>query len=114
MDKRTAEALEKSINHWEHNLAAQTPGAASVSGLRCALCFIFARKQDGHCDGCPVMIRTGAENCDGSPYEQAAIALYGWSIRPFDLGYRQVWRVAAQKELDFLVSLRKPADGAAP
>lgn len=54
------------------------------------------------------------KTCDGSPYEQAAIALYGWSVRPFDLGYRQVWRHAAQKELDFLVSLREPVEGAMP
>lgn len=113
MDKRAAEALEKSIKHWQENVAAETPGQVKTSGEYCALCREFALKNPSRlCTGCPVNDETDA-GCDMTPYHNANMALARWHKHGFD-NHREMWRVAAQKELDFLISLRKPVDGAAP
>jgi len=64
MDKRTLAALKGSIKKWEGIVA----GTAVDAGWRnCPLCTEF-HKYDS-CDGCPVKAATGADMCDGSPYE---------------------------------------------
>lgn len=105
MDKRTAEALEASIKHWQENVVAETPGNASIDTDDCALCKVFF---EGDCRGCPIQAATGDEYCWGTPYEEARELFNEWEGRPHGVRTRGLWRVAAQKELDFLISLRGP------
>lgn len=102
MDEQTRQALEASIKHWEENLAAETPDAASVHASDCALCNLFAAE---FCTGCPVAERTGTDCCEDTPYHGAAISFDDWNHYGHRL-YRDKWRDAAQDELDFLKSLR--------
>lgn len=105
MDKRTADALEASIAHWQENVAAETPDDASVNGTDCALCRIFFNGSTSDCcSGCPVQVRTGRSYCGGTPYESAADAFDEWFIGVH--GARAAWRTAARAELEFLISLR--------
>jgi len=110
MNKATAKALEQSIKHWErmrdgkrHKTKDDTDN--SIDGLEvpmaedCALC----RKFDCQiCEGCPVMNKTGKDNCDGSPYWKAR---YAFNERGVD---SPEFKAAAQKMIDFLESLREP------
>lgn len=111
MDKRTAEALEASIKHWQENVAAETPDNASIDADDCALCKIFF---EGDCQGCPIQTATRDEYCCGTPYDEASELFDQWASRPHSVRTRDFWRVAAQKELDFLISLREPTEGAVP
>jgi hypothetical protein len=102
MDKRTANALEASIAHWERNVAIETPKGISLGSAACALCTEFRPS----CDGCPVKDETGEKDCIGSPYEAAADLFCSWKEYPGGAGRFAAWRAAAQRELDFLKSLR--------
>ena len=104
MDKETAEALEESIAHWQTNVAAERPTQASTGAGKCALCMKFMRTT---CGPCPVATRTGRQRCQGTPYMRAEEALLDWELGE---GTREQWREAAQAELDFLISLREPAE----
>lgn len=121
MDKRTSDALEASIKHWQENVAAEKPSDVSLKGSDCALCRMFFNSERvDSCSGCPVRIRTGRSSCGSTPYESACYARDEWaeSINS-DWGNgvritkeiddaREVWRTAARAELDFLKSLRQP------
>jgi hypothetical protein len=104
MDARTAKALEDSIKHWEQNVAAEKLEDTKIGPENCALCGLFnmphAASQGTSCVGCPVMDRTGQNFCKGSPYDQVELAD---DARDFN-----AFRAAAQRELDFLKSLREP------
>lgn len=106
MEKETAEALEKSIQHWRENTLAKTPDDASAEGGDCALCKSF---YDLGCQGCPVFASTGLDCCDGSPYEKAHDALTKWKSRPYIDRFGGNFHEAAQAELNFLISLRVEA-----
>lgn len=106
MDKRTAKALEASIAHWERNVAAETPDGAGVSGADCALCAEFRNKSENQCGGCPVRDKTGLICCLDTPYASAVSRFVSWIDDP---SLRSAWRAAAQRELDFLKSLRAEA-----
>ena len=101
----TKETLEASIKHWQENVAAETPGDASVSDGDCALCNAYQQ-----CAECPVKKYTMAPYCTGTPYYDAAYALSEWSCAVLKgcngQREREAWRKAAQAELDFLISLR--------
>lgn len=113
MDERTREALEKSIKHWEENVAAETPEQARTAAADCALCeaFCIRPRSSAACVGCPVYEATGEILCGDTPYNRADLALNTWV---HSTGYggeaaadaRESWRKAAQAELDFLKSLR--------
>jgi hypothetical protein len=107
MDKRTAEALELSIAHWERNVAAETLEEVRIGSVACALCRMFL-SSDG-CEGCPVEASTGESNCDMSPYRDALRALETWRVARSDKRF-VLWRAAAQRELDFLKGLRDEAE----
>ena len=99
MDKRTEEALEKSIKHWQENV---NEDFASVSAecSDCALCDLFWKNE---CVGCPVFLKTGLEYCDGTPFFEA------W--KSLDDGKEKEFREAAAKEVEFLKSLRDQPKG---
>ncbi len=99
MDDRTRAALEESIKHWEENAAAETPEGVSTGAENCPLCYLFF---DANCQGCPVRRKTGEAACTGSPYNEAYFALHDWAK---DGKSRDIYRMAAQAEVDFLRSL---------
>jgi hypothetical protein len=111
MDKRTADALEASIVHWEENLAAEQPTRVSIGPRACALCRLFWEWLD--CRGCPVSARTGRTQCYATPYDDVITALRVWEFLPDDAAAKAAWRTAARAQLDFLISLREPAEATA-
>lgn len=110
MQEEVREALEASIKHWEENLAAEHPAQASVWGNKCALCQLFNYGTDEDCihedyGMCPVYEKTGENNCEESPWEDARAAYLRWNAYGNDKITQ--WKEAAQAELDFLCSLRE-------
>ena len=95
-----SEALEASITHWEENLAAKTLKEVSVGADACALCSLY--NKNGGCTGCPVKEKTGHNFCWGTPYIGVGAAMSCWQATDDDTLFRDV----AQKEIDFLKSLR--------
>ena len=68
MKKETVEALKKSIEHWKR-LYTGTAAAGEDTGTPCcALCSLFYYGNENCCTGCPIAIKTGQTQCDGSPY----------------------------------------------
>lgn len=92
----TAEALELSIKHWEENAAVQNFSDAAISSRNCALCAKFF---DYACVGCPVYERTGYKVCKSTPYVEACDLKFNGTLERF--------KIAAQKEVEFLKSLRE-------
>ena len=109
MDAKAAEALEKSIKHWEDN-AGDDPKKWSVGASKCALCDLY---YEDFCRGCPVRMRTGITNCAGTPYRKAVRLLSYYHISGYCLveasDAATAFRAAARAELDFLISLREPS-----
>jgi hypothetical protein len=70
MNNDTLKALRASIEKWERNTEAQTLEDINTKPSSCALCNMFAPCHDYHtwCDGCPVYLRTGKQNCKSTPY----------------------------------------------
>lgn len=94
MDEQTAQALEKSIKHWEENVERAEEDDELVTGQKdCALCGLFWNKD---CIGCPVSARTGRQDCCNTPYIDVCKA------------ETQKERISAcTDELNFLRSLRE-------
>lgn len=106
MSAGTAIALEKSIKHWEDNVAAKDFNEVSIAGVDCALCakFYDGWEHGSQCRKCPVFQKTGAPNCEKSPYVNVA------EIYRSSYSYGQVsaqFTRAAKKQLNFLKSLRE-------
>mgnify|MGYP003641138715 CR=1 FL=1 len=109
-------ALLESIKHWEENVAASSPITVNTRADACALCVKYrAESSVEWCGGCPVFADTGQKNCRATPYTGAMIAKDNWDRavrnRKWDTEQltetREAWRIAAQKELDYLKSLLK-------
>lgn len=100
MDKKTTEALEKSIKHWEENVAAKSCYEMDVKSESCELCELFSgtNKDGNYCGDCPVFLETGFDCCDTTPYGR----VYA-SIRDTDF---PAAHEAAKAELEFLKGLR--------
>ena len=104
MTAETLEALRGSIAKWRAIVA----GTDSDRGPdNCALCQRFDR-----CDGCPVAEAADDDGCSNTPFED------DWfpplqTTQGEDGGYWAVTdqqKAAAQKELDFLISLLPPGE----
>jgi hypothetical protein len=118
MDVRTAEALERSIEHWREVCAAQMPDV-QTGDQSCALCHLFHpyyRLNDDACGGCPISGRTARMFCRGTPYSDADSSHTDWLFarKSSDEEAMQraesAFRAAARAELAFLESLREPVD----
>lgn len=97
MDAKTLEALKASIAKWEENAAVTELSEARVYGDTCPLCKLFSYDINTlDCKGCPVAVKTGKSQCNGSPWDAARGAKYK------TLGK---FRAAARKEVAFLKSL---------
>jgi len=118
MKKVTARALEKSIKHWEENVAfleAHNIDKVSTDADDCALCDRFSRHFDGgigDCmvprneEKCPVFESSGRIECRNTPYNKA------WELvdNLIDPITDKMWEkatAACQAEVDFLKSLRR-------
>jgi len=110
MNEVSRVALRESIEHWERML--DEPWVSRLGPDTCALCVVY-RQSDADswgCTGCPVRARTNRIGCEGTPYSRAAVAYddwyynYRWHVSMAVWGYLN-WRIAAQKEIDFLKSL---------
>jgi hypothetical protein len=115
MTPEAAQALERSIQHWEQNVRATRPAQASARGEDCALCQLYANadKRTGDCgQGCPVA-SAGHNVCQGTPYREAAITLMTWRTARGPAYViqtaRDAFHAAARAEVEFLKSLRDPA-----
>jgi hypothetical protein len=97
MDDRTKEALEGSIRKWQDIVAGTGVDEGSDN---CPLCWLFISNE---CKGCPVSTFTGRSRCHGTPYED-------WNAANENdgLAHTAEFKELAQKELDFLISLRDP------
>ena len=108
MDDKTLTALTQSIEKWERNAVAETPGEFTTGNDACALCGLF---WDRECNGCPVRAKTGHSICLASPYVAAAAAKINWRHEPSDTSRREAAHAAARAEVDFLRSLLPETGG---
>jgi len=103
MDKKTLEALRKSIEKWEKIVAGKGEDQGSSN---CALCQLFMERG---CRGCPVFFETGITACYDTPYDdwinhQKDEHFYGSKIMGYIIKCPECKRLA-QEELEFLKSL---------
>lgn len=95
-----SEAIDASIEHWKQNRDAKTPWEVSTDVSACALCDLY---YSNGCKGCPVSENTGKTRCGGTPYFAARAALVDWG---FNLGEKNTFIEACQRQIDYLESLR--------
>jgi len=105
MEDEIREALEGSVQKWQNIL----DGTGIDEGIEnCPLCVMFF---DQTCVGCPVRERTAQPYCQGTPYIDFARSnnrrlRMGTPLGPEDTHLL----ILAQKERDFLISLRPVED----
>lgn len=92
-------ALDESIAHWERLATGNREEGENPSASHCALC-----RNHNRCEGCPVNEATGNHGCSLTPYFDANFACLEHGLDSPE------FRAAAQKELDFLKSLRPAGD----
>jgi hypothetical protein len=131
MNKETAQALEKSIEHWYENLQMLELNYLSGYNLgfdiytesgKCALCGLFAHKNlqnisvKNICTGCPVAKRIPKRSgmikcpCAYTPYQAVVVWHYWRHPFYFDPDRKKVYDEGFKlisDELEFLISLRK-------
>ena len=111
MDADTLTALRASIAKWRANVTADRPQRVLIHASDCPLCKIYLRgdlRPPGYCTACPVRERTGHDGCEQTPWMEASSTLCGWRQFHDDDQHRDRWRAAAQREVDFLISLLPP------
>ena len=106
MNAATLKALNGSITKWRKIVAGT---GEDRGGANCPLCKLFnSPSSPKGCDGCPVREKTGSAWCRGSPY-QAWLATNAGKSEGTAITKHE--RALAQKELDFLISLRPARKG---
>lgn len=105
MDNETREALEGSIRKWEKIVE----GVGRDEGAEnCDLCLKFNTENTiGSCRGCPVREKIGERGCKYTPYDKWVehhMAYHGRTN--YTMVKCEECIALAQKELDFLISLR--------
>lgn len=105
MNKETLAALRESIAHWRELAQVSDYSHIQIGAKNCALCQLFHpiyRSEQyadwDDCSACPVAQRTGERLCQGTPYTSVSEGLDN------ELGL-VTFRLRAQRELDFLISL---------
>lgn len=102
MNKLTQKALEESIEHWKRMRKEWRNGKETPYGKDCPLCRRFKDCTRGM-ERCPVFEKTGATDCESTPWWDAISTFYG--------GSRAHWEAQANREIAFLEGLR-PATAA--
>lgn len=96
--------LELSIEKWED--VKKYGSKAELGDTNCALCkeylYLGGIGSLKNCKGCPVFERTGQIHCYGTPYKEYAVAKDPDRHTP-----RSILKEIAQREVEFLKSLRK-------
>lgn len=103
MDKVTLRALRASIAKWDK--IAEGKGG-SRGEKNCALCKLYWRDD---CERCPVMLRTGKEFCQGTPYEGFG-KLAAYHLTQGEIARTPEAKARAKEEADFLRSLLPPPE----
>lgn len=103
--EQTAEALEKSIDHWHRHATGTAGPGEEIFGKDCALCALFLDANAEECHDCPVYERTGEHLCESTPWQQAAAA---WGLRQARKHpmHPEEFKLAAAKMEQFLISLK--------
>ena len=102
----TQEALKESIDVWKQKLREDNPLMVHIGTEVCPLCALYnhpAMLEDDRCKGCSIFEATGKQDCEGSPYGEAAAAVFLWKLR--GRIYKQQFREAAQKMIRFMQAL---------
>jgi hypothetical protein len=102
MDEATRTALEESIAHWRDIVDGWSD---DMSAGACALCRKF--RTQASCGACPVALKVSADYCANTPYAEVNFYKVLMLGAPSP-GNEKAFRAAAQKELEFLESLRDP------
>ena len=101
MDKKTLEALQKTIEQWEKIIEGKEEDRAAEN---CPLCALFPTF---FCSGCPIRERTRWSNCRDTPYER-------WEFHHMEIHnqHNPPWKIEcdecrrlAEEELNFLKEL---------
>lgn len=103
--------LDESIKHWQRLL--ELVHARNVDGIleedwhgdSCACCTEFYADD---CQGCPVMLKTGYEDCSDTPWYDASIA-FGGVLSSFREPTKVDWDTcvtATEAEIEFLRSCK--------
>jgi hypothetical protein len=100
MDKAALKALNGSIAKWRRIVAGT---GVDEGGTNCPLCKLFNYGRKTGCEGCPVRDRTKLAWCYGTPYREWMSTEAAQMSAPVTTARE---RALAQKELDFLISLR--------
>ena len=108
-------ALRESIEHWKE--VRDKPWQSALGPRNCPLCWMFHSKFNPEgkrdCTGCPVAERVHDSCCDHTPYDRANWAHQNYEQAELSetasvlVWYCLNWRIAAQKEIDFLKSLEE-------
>lgn len=105
--------LERTIVHWEEQLAnAHSGEPLQITSPHCPLCAYYDEKYSTlSCtnykdETCPIAIKTGETDCDGSPWRAVSLSLEKVHSGVFIAGPDTIPAVKA--ELAFLKSLPDP------
>ena len=101
MNKKTLNALNKSIQKWERFATGTAKAKDTIYAESCPLCKLFLDTSNffDSCDGCPVAVKTHRPQCHQSPYYEAKGFFIG-------LGKDSAkFKSAARREASFLKSL---------
>jgi len=102
MDKKTLEALQKSIEKWEKIVMEKGKDEGSRN---CALCWLFLKNE---CEGCPVYAKTKRKGCRGTPCEDWVDHQenhFYYVNEPYRVVKCPECKKLAEEELEFLKSL---------
>jgi hypothetical protein len=99
------QAILDSVAHWERMMDGEEGPGEDPRSESCALCQM-CKKSSGEatCDGCPVSAKTGLIGCAGTPWD-TAYRLWQTVGNRNDPLMNLLWKVAAQKMVDFLKGL---------
>ncbi len=96
--RKAMPALLRSVEHWERLRDGEGEEGEEPSADDCACCQAF-RDDDENCGDCPITLRTGAEHCHETPYQDAR--------REYDNHGSGGVDGDIQKEIDFLLGTRR-------
>lgn len=106
-----AEALERSIQHWRENRDVKSHLDIRAGSGDCALCGLFSlphMSYSDRCWECPVMVRTGKQSCESTPYDDVYDAYCSLASNPHTADNIARWLEVCDREIAFLESLRDP------
>jgi len=96
MNKKTLNALTKSIQKWERFATGTSKETDFLGPEGCPLCKLFL---DSNCKGCPVSEKVAEVGCKGTPYDE--FDAFPDEIRIESKEFKSM----AKRELKFLKSL---------